>query len=72
MSLVQRMETSPGSDFTGRAVGFFTDVADDVIDRMREHQDGAAKDAIALGIYKLAVSFAVGFFKILDLIVFKG
>jgi len=45
-------------------MGLLADVTHDVVHRMGEFKDGAAKHAIALGIYKLAMAVAGGIFKI--------
>lgn len=65
------MKTGAGANLTGRTVSFFPDMSDDVIDCVCEFQNSAAKYAIALGIYKLAVFVAVGFFEVLGPVVFR-
>ena len=65
MSLIKRVEASTGTDFARGAVSFFADVSYDVVHGMGEFQDSAAKYAIALGIYKLAVLITVDFFEII-------
>jgi hypothetical protein len=61
------MKAGPGAHLARGAMGFFLDVPDDGIHQVAELQNGAAKYAIALGIYKLTLLIAVGFFKILNL-----
>lgn len=53
-------------------MGLLADVTHDVVHRMGEFKDGAAKHAIALGIYKLTMAVAGGVFKIRETGIFCG
>lgn len=64
------MRSCPSFDITLSAKGFFFDLARTTLGDMFELQDRAAKYAIVLGNYKLAVLWVRRIFKILDLILF--
>lgn len=66
------MRSCTSFDITVRAKSFFSDLGDVSVGHVSQFKDGAAKYAIVLGNYKLAVLRSVGFLEIIDLSIFHA